>query len=173
MQGKAGLATHVLIGAGAGIIAAWAMDEFQKLWLKTSPKGLSVGGRDHHQRIPRTDVEVMQVIAARTSRAVTGRELTKTQRDLAARLLHYGFGASTGALYGALANRSELFSAGFGSAFGTAFFAIGYAFAPEDLKPSVPPHDEHMVSVVYEWLTHVVYGLTLEAGRRGGISAWG
>ena len=167
MQGKSGLAKHALIGAGAGIVAAWAMDEFQKLWLKASPGGLSVSGRGHHQRNPRTDVEVMQVIAARTSRVLAGRELTKAQRNSAALMLHYGFGATTGALYGALASKSERFAFGFGSAFGTAFFAIGYAFAPEDLKPSVPPHDEHIVSVVYECLTHVVYGVTLEAGRRG------
>ena len=167
MQGKAGLAKHVLIGAGAGIVAAWAMNEFQKMWLKASPEGLGVSGTGHQQRTPRTDVEVMRVIAARTSHAFMGRELTKAKRNLAALLLHYGFGATTGALYGALASKSDLFTSGFGSAFGTAFFAIGYAFAPEDLKPSVPPHDEHMVSVVYEWLTHVVYGVTLEVGRRG------
>ncbi len=167
MEGKTGLAKHLLIGAGAGIVAARARDELQKLWLKAPPRGLNISRRGHRQKNPRTDVEVMQLIAARTSRVLARRELTKAQRNFAALLLHYGFGATTGALCGALAGKSELFTSGFGSAFGTAFFAIGYAFAPEDLKPSVPPHDEHIVSVIYEWLTHVVYGVTLEAGRRG------
>ena len=140
----------------AGIVAAGAMDGFQRLWLKAWPA--------HNWVRPRTDVEVMKKIANRAARK-TGCKPSKREREFLAYLLHYGFGATAGAIYALLAQRSSTVNAGFGSFFGTLFFASTDAFAPQRLKPKV--QDNEAISQVYEWLTHVVYGVALEAGRRG------
>lgn len=79
-------------------------------------------------------------------------------------ILHYGFGTATGALYGALALHEEPVTAGFGGAFGGIFFIVGYVLAPEDLKPYV--NNSQRVSEIYEWLTHVIYGVSMEGTRR-------
>jgi uncharacterized membrane protein YagU involved in acid resistance len=154
------LAKHLVAGATAGICAAWAMNEFQKTWLKVAPSG---AGK------LKTDIDVMQEVARRVARTIGDHRLSKPQRQAAALLLHYGFGATTGALYAVLATQSNLVRKGYGAAFGSAFFAIGDALAPSDLKPLV--NDSRFVSWIYEWLTHVVYGVTLEAGRRGALLA--
>ncbi|HEY3928719.1 MAG TPA: hypothetical protein VGL89_10105 [Candidatus Koribacter sp.] len=145
------------IGAVAGAAAAAAMSAFQGLWLKQWPTRNLVR--------PRTDVEVMKMIAGRTGRKA-GIRLSRGQREAVGLLLHYGFGAAAGAMYAVLAEESELVSRGFGAVFGTLFFAAGDAFAPKLVKPKV--HKSEAISQFYEWMTHVVYGVTLEAGRRAG-----
>ncbi len=153
---KEGTATHLLTGAAAGIFAAWAMNEFQNAWLKVAPAAGKL----------QTDVDIMREIARRAAKA-TGARLSRRQLEAAGWVLHYGFGTTAGALYAVLAEKSEFVTKGFGAGFGTVFFAIGDAFAPEDLKPKV--NDSRTVSEIYEWLTHVVYGVALEAGRRGAL----
>ena len=154
---KVGVGPQVLAGAVAGLGAAWAMSAFQKIWVSRS-------GTRRRQR-PRTDEEVMEEVVRRVNFAASAPLLRKRDLRRAGVLLHYAFGIGAGALYGVLAERSKYVRKGFGTAFGTVFFAMGDALAPRELKPLV--NDNQFVSEVYEWLTHVVYGASLEAGRRG------
>lgn len=152
----------IVAGAVAGFCAAWAMSEFQNAWLHFAPA--EPDGR------PRTDQEVMRIIARHAASGL-GIDLTRRQVKLLGQLLHYGFGATAGAGYAMAANRSKLVSRGFGSGFGTTFFAALDSLSPRELKPYV--NDSRVVSEIYEWLTHVVYGVTLEAGRRAFTRAAG
>jgi hypothetical protein len=154
---KMGVGPQVLAGALAGLGAAWAMSRFQISWVNLS------GTR--RKRRPRTDEEVMEVLVGRVNQAAGAPALRKRDRERAGVLLHYAFGIGAGALYGALSAESELTTKGFGTAFGSLFFAIGDVLAPRELKPLV--NDSQLVSEIYEWLTHVIYGISLEGGRRG------
>jgi hypothetical protein len=149
---------RLLTGATAGLLAAYAMTEFQKACLRAAGARTSMrlAGR------PRTDEEVMTRIAARVARG----RLTREQRKAVGKLLHYGFGATAGAAYAVLAGRSTWVTKGFGTGFATSEFAIGEILAPQELKPTLPGRGK-AASEIYEWLTHVVYGASLEAGRRG------
>jgi hypothetical protein len=154
---RGGVGPHVLAGAVAGFAAAWAMSEFQRSWVSLSKTKRKVR--------PRTDEEVMEEVVRRVSLAAGAPVLRKRDRERAGILLHYAFGIAGGALYGAAAWRSDLLTKGFGALFGSAFFAVGDVLAPRELKPLV--NDNAVVSEIYEWLTHVIYGISLEGGRRG------
>ena len=148
--------TNVVIGAVAGLAAAGAMSGFQALWLKQRPS--------RNMFRPRTDVEVMKLVAGRAGRSV-GLRLSRKEREFAALLLHYGFGAVVGAMYVTLVEQRKVAGVGRGAVFGTAFYVAGDTFSPRSLKPKV--ENSETISRIYEWMTHVVYGVTLEAGRRG------
>lgn len=149
---------RLLTGAAAGLVGAFAMSQFQNACLRASGQNtaLRLAGK------PRTDEEVMARIASR----LLGARLTRAQRKAAAKLMHYGFGITAGAVYALMADRSGWVTKGFGTAFATTEFSIGELLAPGELKPSLPGHGK-AVSELYEWLTHLVYGASLEAGRRG------
>lgn len=149
----------IIVGASVGFLGAWAMSEFQQNWVRAS------GTR--RRRRPRTDEEVMQEVVRRVMKAAGGQCLGRKDLVRAGRLLHYGLGISTGILYTVLARRSKLVSKGFGSAFGTVMYAVLDPPAPEYLRPLV--NDNEIVSRLYEWFTHVIYGVTLETGRRGAM----
>lgn len=159
--------TNLLIGAVAGVVGAWAMNAFQRAWLQQ----YAADSRNVAQRYPRSDEEVMRIIAVRAG-GLFERKLNEQEINSAALALHYGFGAATGAAYAVLASKHKLAMSGLGTAFGTVFFAGGYLVAPQDLKPCVPSEEQPAtVSAIYEWLTHVVYGMTVEATRRALVKA--
>ena len=110
----------------------------------------------------------MQEVVRRVTKALGGPRLGRHELERAGRLLHYGLGITTGALYTILAQEHELVTRGRGAAFGTAMYAVLDPPAPSSLRPRV--NDNEVVSRIYEWLTHVIYGMTLEAGRRGAQS---
>ncbi len=105
------------------------------------------------------------MIAGKVARAA-GVPLTRRSQKHIGLLLHYSFGAALGVAYCVAAEQSELITKGFGAGFASLFFATADSLAPRKYKPSVRPHNQRVVSELYEWLAHVVYGLTLEAARR-------
>lgn len=163
MSMRRDLAERLLVGVAAGVAASWAMSEFQNLWVKAS--------NDRHSLIrPRTDEDLMGMIVGRAARAA-GVVLKRRDQRRIGSLLHYASGAGLGAVYSVAAEESELITTGFGLGFASMFFAIADSLAPREYKPSVRPHNQRIVSEVYEWLAHVVYGITLEAARRATIFA--
>lgn len=170
LRSKGSTTKHLVIGVAAGLAGAWAMNAFQQAWLKLS-LSRSTNVSQQSPRNPRSDKEVMEVISSRVA-GLFGPDLDERQRNVAGLVLHYGFGATTGAAYAASAKGDDRVTTGFGSAFGTLFFAAGYAVAPQDLKPCLPSEEQpKTVSAIYEWLTHVVYGVTVEATRRALVRA--
>jgi hypothetical protein len=107
----------------------------------------------------------MEEVVRRVNSSAGAPPLRQRDRHRAGVLLHYAFATAAGAAYGALAAKSELPTKGFGTAFGTVFFVVADSLAPRDLKPLV--NDSQIVSEIYEWLAHVIYGVSVEGGRRG------
>lgn len=149
---------RLLVGIAAGAIAARTMSEFQNLWIRAS-------GDRHSLRRPRTDQDLMAMIAGRIARKI-GVRLNRQQLRRIGLFMHYSFGSGMGAAYSVAAGKYEGITRGFGAGFASAYFAIADSLAPRQFKPSVRPHNQRIVSELYEWLAHLVYGVTLEAGRR-------
>jgi putative membrane protein len=104
--------------------------------------------------------------ADRVSEAVTNEPVPKVQKQRAGQLVHYAFGAGLGLLYGALATQWRGLTAGFGALFG-----LGVALvADEGLVPALrlgpPPTDVSPKTHLYSLASHLVFGASLEAGRR-------
>lgn len=159
----------IAVGAGAGLLGAWMMVRVQH----------ALGGDDddrpdehrRHQASPNTDGTIadepatMQA-ASFASEALTGRPLGERGKEIGGPVVHYGFGAAMGALYGALAEFQPDTTAAVGVPFGVAVWLgadeIGVPLAGFAGKPTDYPLSRHLSALA----SHVVFGLTLEGVRR-------
>ena len=174
-RGRDSIAKGVLIGAAAGIFAGWAMVQFQKLWA-FSQEELEGHQKDsetpkHRQAAQQEQQEdsddATQKLANKISQATLDRELTKQEKSVAGPAIHYGFSAIMGAIYGGLAEVTDVTTAGFGTFFGTLVFLGADEVAVPALKLSPPPHKVSPDKHLYGWISHLVYGASLEGARRG------
>jgi putative membrane protein len=98
---------------------------------------------------------------------LAGHSLSKPAQKIAMQGIHYGFGAITGAAYGAAAAVFPKVTTGYGSLFGVTLQLLTH----ESLVPAagldVPALRQPLREHTSEFFTHIVYGVTTEAVRRG------
>ncbi len=151
----------LLFGAIAGATAAWAMNEFQNLLSKATPKPRRYTSVENE---PSVEDATMKV-ADRIARQIHLHPLSPQQKAKAGPVVHYAFGTAMGALYGLAAEYFPETSAGFGTLFGTLLFALAdetaLPLAGLSGKPSEYPASAH----IRAFASHVVYGASAEAVR--------
>jgi uncharacterized membrane protein YagU involved in acid resistance len=157
-------------GLVGGLVGTYFMSEYQALWTRAvnGYEPQSAGGR-HDARDWQEKNEggqnANELAAQALARQTAGRELSERELEIAAPLMHYGFGAATGAAYGIFAERARWAPAGNGMGFGTLVWAgadeiamplIGWA------RPQRYPIESHFQS----FTAHLVFGLATELTRR-------
>lgn len=165
----------VLAGAGAGLAASWLMNVFmsgpgQKLHesLETKEEQQQEQRQQRLQELsgePREDA-TMKAADALVATATGGRHLSLEEREKGGPIVHYGFGALTGAVYGGLAEYSCVVRSGAGTAFGTALFAGADLVAVPAFRLSAPLSESSPKSLVSPFAAHLVYGVSTELLRR-------
>lgn len=168
----------VAAGALAGLVGSLVMNQFQNLWSKLNENA----GRSDDAHPPRQNVALQNLEGAQQSQEedepatvkaaeaisneLFGHELTEDERRIAGPVVHYTFGASTGMVYGMLAELTPVATIGFGMPFGAAVWAI----ADETLVPliglSKAPAAYPLSNHLYSLASHLIYGATTEAARR-------
>jgi hypothetical protein len=98
--------------------------------------------------------------------AILQRPLDAKEREIAGPVMHYLFGVSAGALYGALAESRRETTRGFGTGFGMAVWATADQFGVSALGLARWPADRSGRAEAYSTISHLVFGATLEAVRR-------
>ena len=171
------IAKGALIGAAAGLFAGWAMVQFQKLWAfsqeelsgrqteSETPKHRQAAQQEQPQQEESDDAT--QKLANKISQATLDRKLTQREKDVAGPAIHYGFAALAGAIYGGLAEVTDVTTSGFGVLFGTLLFLGADEVVVPALKLSPPPGKVSADKHLYGWVSHLVYGASLEGARRG------
>jgi putative membrane protein len=171
------IAKGVLIGAAAGLFAGWAMVQFQKLWAfsqeelsgrqteSETPKHRQAAQQEQRQQEDSDDAT--QKLANKISQATLDRDLTQREKDVAGPAIHYGFAALAGAIYGGLAEVTDVTTSGFGALFGTLLFLGADEVVVPALKLSPPPGKVSADKHLYGWVSHLVYAASLEGARRG------
>jgi hypothetical protein len=164
-----------LIGAAAGLTAGFVMTQFQKLWAVAQGEVSRRQMKDEqpkHRRAAQqeggrheTDDATVK-LANRISESVFNRKLSRREKKLVGPALHYGFGVMTGAIYGALAEVSDVLTAGFGTFYGTLIFLGADEIAVPALDLSPPPQEVSLDKHAYGWVSHLVFGAALEGSRR-------
>ena len=140
-------------GIAAGLIAGAAMNGFQALWTAAS------GGR--------SDEEPATTKAAdKAARALTGEPLAAPLRTLADPTVHYGLSAALGVAYGLAGEAAEWPRVGFGSGFGVATWGVLDEAAVPALGLAPPPTETPLATHAYALVSHLVFGVALEASRR-------
>ncbi|MGI8917829.1 MAG: DUF1440 domain-containing protein [Pyrinomonadaceae bacterium] len=168
-------------GAAGGLVASVVMNQFQS-WLGGTIAGterwhgaqsLQQGSPDHGaarelkergSEDPADDAAMR--LANVVSEGVLDRGLSKHEKDAAGTAVHYVFGATTGAWYGAAAEAFPVVTAGGGLAFG----GLVWLTADEGVVPALglskSPTEYPLQIHAYAFASHLVYGLTTELVRR-------
>jgi uncharacterized membrane protein YagU involved in acid resistance len=97
---------------------------------------------------------------------LTEHDLTKSEKESAGTVLHYAYGISMAALYGAAAEFVPVVTIGAGLPYGASVWAV----ADEGIVPALglsKSSEEYPLSIhAYALTSHLVYGLTTEVVRR-------
>jgi putative membrane protein len=146
-----------LVGLVAGLLAAGAM---------------SLAHRGVEQALPKPTAQAAQqpedatVKVASAILRLGGRTLAENEKPTAGTIVHYAFGASVGAIYGALAELAPRITAGIGLPFGLAVWLGAHVITVPALGLAEPPTRRPVGKEAEELGLHLVYGLTTEIVRR-------
>jgi putative membrane protein len=171
----ADVATGVAAGLAGGLVAAWAMNQVSpalgKLGqlLRPSPDSEPAGSeqpRDGPGAAGGESVSSTVKVARGMSTRLIGRELPHRTEAAAGNAVHYAFGATVGALYGAAAEMFPAATAGRGLLFGGIVFAAADETALPLLGLSRPPTAYPPSTHALAATGHAVYGLTTEFVRQ-------
>ncbi|HEV7859051.1 MAG TPA: DUF1440 domain-containing protein [Pyrinomonadaceae bacterium] len=171
----------LVAGIVAGLAAAWTMNQFQALLSKLvegqershGAQSLQQGspqrgaGRELQERGSEDETDdATERLANIVSEGVFDHQLTEGEKAIAGTAIHYGFGVTSGALYGVLAELAPGVKAGAGLPFGATIWLtadegmvplLGLSKSPTEYPPSVH---------AYSLASHFVFGLTTELVRR-------
>jgi len=165
------VAAGIVAGLIGGLVATWVMSEFQGRWSKAVDgyESPSADGRhdarDWQER--NDDLNANELAAQAVATRTIDRPLTREELEIAAPAVHYAFGGTMGAVYGALAEVSPAVRALGGTGWGTAVWIGGDEIAVPLLGLSRPNADYSLEAHAQSFAAHLVYGLTTEFVRRG------
>jgi putative membrane protein len=97
---------------------------------------------------------------------VAGHELTVVQTKEAAEAIQWGFGAATGAAYGALAEYVPTVTSKDGASFGMALVTLTHQGTLPMLGLAAHPGEQTAREKASEMTSHIVYGIVTETVRR-------
>ena len=121
-----------------------------------------IGGKDAAPPVNQaTDDDATIKIATRASELVRHRPLAPSEKALAGDLVHYGFGATMGALYGAAAAVTPVVTIGAGTAYGAAVWLGAHAIIVPALGLARSPLREPPGKEALELVLHLAYGVAV------------
>lgn len=97
---------------------------------------------------------------------LAGHELTAAEEEAAVETIHWGFGALTGAAYGALAEFYPAATAKDGAGFGMALASLTHEGALPAMGLSAPPEEQTTRERTSEMASHALFGVVTETVRR-------
>jgi uncharacterized membrane protein YagU involved in acid resistance len=165
-SGEGHVVRNVIAGFVGGLVASFAMEQFQNALGRLSEDiGGAPGGGGQQHRKPQTEPATYQAANA-ISTATTGHRLSRDEKPVGGALVHYAFGGAVGAMYGAAASQNSEITAWGGLPFGATVWLIadevGVPLAGLSKAPTEYPVEDHLSA----FATHLVYGATTEAVRK-------
>lgn len=145
----------LLAGVAAGLAASWAMGQANGLLLKL------MGNKSAQQKAE----DSTELAAKALSRGLLRRELTPDQAKAAGPVVHYAFGSSMAAVYGATAEYVPAVTRGFGLPFGAAVWLGAHVITVPALGLSPPVTESTPSAELAEFLAHLIYGGVTELVR--------
>jgi uncharacterized membrane protein YagU involved in acid resistance len=170
MQRERSVAKGMIAGMVGGLIGTIVMTQFQNGWSKAS-SALKNGSRNKNQNGSQQQDEQKEdatMKAAGKIAELAGRHLSHEQKKKLGPVVHYSFGTLQGAAYGAVKEMAGD-SKGLlpGLAFGAALYLAADELAVPALGLSGRPTEYPLSSHLYGLASHLVYGVSAEAARRG------
>src|SRR5437879_1267738 len=97
---------------------------------------------------------------------LAGHELVSAKKEFATGVIHWGFGALTGAAYGAVVEYYPPATAKDGAGFGMALSSLTHDTVLPAMGLAADPEEQTARERTSEMATHVVYGVVTETVRR-------
>ena len=145
---------QIIKGICAGIVGGIAATAMKTWWESKHP-------------VRSEDTETPPVLLAnRIKKSVMQVPLKTENKPLVGDSIHWAFGTSTGALYGALAASSPAISSGLGLPFSLGFYALTHGSTIPMMGLEPYPVNVRMDYAWNEFAGHLLYGLTLDIVRR-------
>lgn len=189
LNGEGDVWKGLVAGLAAGLVASWAMNQFQKGWTLVAegfekphgaqsmqpsegpnPDESSASDQSMAQNQPAQEKEEQDDATVKTAKAISegvfGHKLTESEKKPAGAMVHYAFGTATGGLYGAMAEVTPEVTTGAGLPFGAVFWLTADEVAVPLLGLAKGPTEYPVSTHAYSLASHLVYGLTAELSRR-------
>jgi putative membrane protein len=147
------LATDLLIGIAAGLVASGAMNLFQAAVAKAI-----------HQ--PESGESAATKAADAASQAVSGKPVKRTVKKTADQVVHYATGAVMGGIYGVVGGMVSTLMAAKGLLYGAGTWLVADELAVPLLGLAPKPNRTKLRDHVFALASHLVFGLTLDWSRR-------
>ncbi len=160
------VAIQVIGGLVGGLVAAYAMERFQAALGRVSPDlGGAPGAGGQQYRKPQSE-PAPYVAADAVAKATTGEPVPPAYKPAAGAAIHYAFGASVGAIYGAAAARTPDIAAWGGVPFGASVWLIADEMGMPTMGLAKPPSEYPLQDHITALASHLVYGATTDCVRR-------
>ncbi len=150
----------LLAGVAGGILASFLMEQFQAAWSAVA-RAMSSEKRRGGQRSDPATVKAANLI----SEKITGRKIPRDYKPLAGEAVHYGMGASSGAVYGVLAEVAPIVTSGEGAGFGAGLWLLADEVAVPAAGLSKPARQTPFATHIYALASHLVFGWITETVR--------
>jgi putative membrane protein len=173
-------------GVAGGLMGGWVMNRFQSWWSRWShgssrPHGaqsLQQGspqrgvGRELRRRGNEEEGDNAAVrVASAVSEGAFHHRLKKNEKETAGAVSHYVMSATSGGIYGGVAELLPGATIGAGLPFGATVWLVADEIVVPALGLSKKPTEYPLSIHAYALASHLVYGLTTEMGRRALRSA--
>jgi len=172
-----------LAGLVAGLVASWVMDRFQDVWLGLSSNNGSTKKENSSERAlsnltaeqsliktggPDDENEDNATVKAASalSEGIFAHRLTPEEKKITGPAVHYAVGATSGIVYGVIAELLPEVTAGAGLPYGTAFWLVVDEGMVPLLRLSRAPNAYPVSTHIYAFASHLVFGATAEGVRR-------
>lgn len=158
----------LVAGIISGLVASAVMTQFQTLWSKLAEGDEQAQDKKKKKtsQEDEDDGDATVKAAEAISETVFDHDLTKSEEKVAGPVVHYAMGATSGAIYGALAELTPLVTIGAGLPFGAAVWLVADEAAVPALGLSESPTEVPLSTHAYALVSHFVYGVTTEVVRR-------
>jgi len=167
-----------LAGLVAGLVASWAMNRFQDVWVsfssgsysrkddKSSDRDRESSNSKTNQSEEETQDDATVKAASAISENLFNHKLTADEKKIAGSAVHYATGAASGLVYGVAAELAPEITGGVGLPYGAAFWLV----VDEGLVPLLGfakgPGEYPLSAHAYALASHLVFGATADGVRR-------
>jgi putative membrane protein len=172
MKREPSLWKGLLAGGLAGAAASWVMNRMPEpagaleRERERGHGGQSLRVDEPESGIDYEDEDATMKVATRVARQTTGRELGLEQRQTAGVAVHYAFGTTVGAIYGAVKEVAPEAARGLGVPFGATVWLAANAVLLPSLGLSRKPEDMPAWVEGHSFAGHLVYGVSTELFSR-------
>jgi putative membrane protein len=151
------VARGVLVGFVGGLIAAGVMSAVHHALSNVMPRPPAGAQQEEDATVK---------VASGVTRALLQRDIPEDSKPRAGSIVHYGFGATVGAVYGGIAEAVPRVTVGAGLPFGVAVWLGAHVIMVPAAGLAPPPWRRPFAAELLEFVAHLLYGATTELVRR-------